>query len=400
MARRKIIGSSVSLGRAWRDRISTWFEPERWLVIWATVSRFDWTLILTMSVLVILGITTIYTVTYVTVGSKLAVSQGLFAVLGLVIMVIMALYDYRLLKRWAVAFYVVSILLLIPLFPTFAHHVPGVVCEFNACRWLNIGIRFQTSELAKLAIPILLGFLVARTTRRHSQPWWKIFFYLLIIAIPAVLILEQPDLGTAAVAIVTGLAVMLAMRLPWQVWIGVLLVVGICAPIGWNQLKPYQRQRIDVFLNPNLDLSSTGYNVRQAEIAVGSGGLMGRGFGQGSQSQLNFLPVAQTDFVFAGYAEATGYVGSLILVVLLLAVVWRALKIAENAYDRFGQLLAIGIASMFFIQITINIAMNIRLAPVTGITLPFVSYGGTSLVINMIAIGLLLSIHLRRRTTN
>jgi rod shape determining protein RodA len=174
----------------------------------------------------------------------------------------------------------------------------------------------------------------------------------------------------------------------------------MCAPIVWHQLKPYQKQRIEIFLHPERDPNRTGYNVRQAEIAVGSGGLFGRGLGRGSQSQLNFLPVAHTDFIFSGYAEATGFVGSVFLLIIFGALLWRIIRIAETTTDSFGRLLAVGITAMLAVQIVVNIGMNIRLLPVTGIPLPFISYGGTSLFVNMAALGIVQSVIIRHNKMN
>jgi rod shape determining protein RodA len=230
--------------------------------------------------------------------------------------------------------------------------------------------------------------------------WWHLLVYLVILALPIMLIIEQPDLGTAVVVTFCALIILLMSRFPWWLWLLLLSLAFISTPLVWHQLKPYQKQRIETFLHPERDPNRTGYNVRQAEIAVGSGGMFGRGLGRGSQSQLNFLPVAHTDFIFSGYAEATGYIGSLFLLAVFGCLLWRSISIAEISGDQFGRLLAVGITAMFAVQILVNIGMNIRLLPVTGIPLPFISYGGTSLFINMIALGLLESIVLRHKKIN
>jgi rod shape determining protein RodA len=173
--------------------------------------------------------------------------------------------------------------------------------------------------------------------------------------------------------------------------------VVVMAPLAWFMMRDYQRERLMVFLNPQHDPTGSGYNVLQSIIAVGSGGLTGRGFGEGPQSQLNFLPVAHTDFVFAGFAEATGFIGAIVLIAILVLLFTRLLNVARASKDEFGMFLAVGSATMILFQMFVNIGMNISLMPVTGIPLPFVSYGGTSLVINFMLIGIIQSIYLRHK---
>lgn len=356
----------------------------------------DWSFIIIPLVLAVISTATIYTITFVSVGNKLAVSQAIYLMVGFVLLGLFSIFDYRQLKGLAPILYASGILLLLPLITPLAHKLPLVICEFNACRWINLGIfRFQTSELFKLITIIILGAIVSERVGKLKPIHFVLCIGLLLA--PALLILEQPDLGTAMVIILTGIILLWLVRFPIWLW-GVVIIVGlIVAPIGWHHLKPYQKNRIAVFINPNLDPSRTGYNVRQAEIAVGSGGVFGRGFGRGSQSQLNFLPVAHTDFIFAGYAEATGFLGSAFLLGLFAVLVWRAIHVAELAKDHFGQFLALGIATMLAIQIFINIGMNIRLMPVTGVPLPLVSFGGTAIFVDMIALGLLQSIVIRHK---
>jgi rod shape determining protein RodA len=360
------------------------------------LKTLDWSFIILPLILTIISLATIYTITYVNVGNKLTLSQGIYTVVGFGLLLLFSFIDYRQFKGLGVPLFIAGLLLLIPLLPQLSHKVPFVICEFNSCRWLNLGIfRLQSSEIFKLVIIISFSALLAE--RAGKLPWWQLIASFLLLIIPVVLIMEQPDLGTSIVVTFCGFLLLIMARFPWWIWV-VLLILGIIAtPIAWEHLKPYQKKRIEVFLHPERDPNKTGYNVRQAQIAVGSGGITGRGFGQGSQSQLNFLPVAHTDFIFAGYAEATGYVGSTLLIALFVFLLWRALHVAEIAKDSFGRFLAIGITAMLSIQVLVNIGMNIRLLPVTGIPLPFVSYGGTSLFINMIALGILQSIVLRHK---
>ena len=181
--------------------------------------------------------------------------------------------------------------------------------------------------------------------------------------------------------------------------IGLAVLIAL-SPVAWHFLKPYQKNRIEAFINPTIDPHGAGYNVSQSKIAVGSGGLWGTGLGKGSQSQLNFLPVAHTDFIFAGTAEATGFVGSLILFSLLFFLILRVINVAQTAKDDFGMYLGIGFGVMLLFQILVNIGMNIGIMPVTGIPLPFVSYGGSAMLSNMAAIGILQSIYARHKKIN
>lgn len=360
------------------------------------LKTFDWSLIVLPLILTLLSITTIYTITYNTVGTKLAMSQTIYTLIGFVLLGVFTFIDYRQFRSISTLLFIVGLALLVPMLPAISTKLPFVICEFNACRWINFGFfQFQTSEFFKLVVILVFA---AFLSRRHAKmPWWHIFFYLIALAVPGLLILAQPDLGSALVVIACGLALLLAARFPWGVWVVLFVCALVAMPVVWKNLKPYQQQRIEVFLNPESDPNKTGYNVRQAEIAVGSGGVLGRGFGKGTQSQLNFLPVAHTDFIFAGYAEATGFVGSLFLIGVMMLLVLRALHVAQISKDSFGRYVAIGIAALITVQVVVNIGMNIRLMPVTGIPLPLVSYGGTSMFITMIALGILQSIAIRHK---
>lgn len=366
----------------------------RWFPFLRT--SFDWVIPTIVLILAVISVATIYTITFVSVGGGLALSQLIYFLIGIVLFVLFSLFDYRQLKDLAIPLFVSSLLLLIPLYPTFSHKLPFVICEFNSCRWINLGIfRFQTSEIIKLAVLVLLAAFLG--DRIGKVAWQRGVLFFIILLIPAILISQQPDLGTAIVVVVSGGVVLLMSRFPWWFWLSFFLILLIMAPVGWKNLKPYQKKRVEIFLNPDLDPEKTGYNVKQAEIAVGSGGILGRGFGQGSQSQLNFLPVAHTDFIFAGYAEATGFVGSLFILGLYALLIARAVQAAELAKDGFGRLLAMGIAAQLMIQVTINIGMNIRLLPVTGVPLPLVSFGGTSVFVTLMCLGILESIVIRHK---
>ncbi|MEX2361857.1 MAG: FtsW/RodA/SpoVE family cell cycle protein, partial [Patescibacteria group bacterium] len=228
----------------------------------------------------------------------------------------------------------------------------------------------------------------------------KILMYLIFAAVPLIMVVVQPDLGTTTIILTIFIAVFIGAKPSWRVLVGMVIamVIGLGLLLSnLHNLQPYQQQRIETFLNPASDPLGEGYNVIQSLIAVGSGGLSGQGFGQGSQTVLNFLPVPHADFIYAGYAEATGFIGSSILLILYVILVFRAITIARDSTDPFGQLLALGIATKFFFQTAVHIGMNVGLLPVTGIPLPFMSYGGTALIVDMALIGILESIAIRHK---
>ena len=350
----------------------------------------DWYLVVTVLLLITTGIVTIYSVTIARGTTALAFGQLEYAALGLLAMTGMAMMDYRRFRSWSIWLYLVGVVLLV-----------GVAVwgasVFGAQRWLELGFfRLQPSEVMKLA----LVFLSARVLSAHygELKFRELLVFLVLMLLPVILVMRQPDLGAASVLLFVTGALLVAGRLPRLHWVFLLVSVSIALPVLFMNLKPYQIERIQTFLSPASDPYGAGYNVLQSLIAVGNGGLYGRGFGQGTQSQLEFLPVVHTDFIFAGIAEATGFLGSVLIVGLLGFLVFRTLVIAKRAPDTFGMLVAVGIAALWATQFIVNVSMNLGLAPVTGIPLPFVSHGGTALIINLIALGVLESIAIRSRT--
>jgi rod shape determining protein RodA len=218
----------------------------------------------------------------------------------------------------------------------------------------------------------------------------------ILVAIPTVLVLKQPDLGTALILIMITGTLVFVSGLNWQTMAVVVLGGVLAAPVAWHYLKPYQRERLVSFVNPQSDPLGAGYHIIQSEIAIGSGGAWGKGIFQGTQARLNFLPTQTTDFIFAVYAEEFGFAGSMLLLGLYAALIARGAWIARRARDRFGALLAIGVSGIIFWQVAINIGMATGMLPVVGITLPLVSYGGSSLIAMMAAAGVLISINMRR----
>ncbi|WP_040664270.1 rod shape-determining protein RodA [Nitrococcus mobilis] len=296
----------------------------------------------------------------------------------------------RQLRRWAPWFYGLSLLLL---FSVLLFGVAGG----GAKRWLDLGVvRFQPSEMMKLALPMMLSaFLGARDLPPH---WGRLAISLLLIVVPAGVIAIEPDLGTALLVTLSGLSVLFLVGLAWWVILTMIITMAASAPPLWFLLlHDYQRERVLTFLDPTRDPLGTGYHVIQSKIAIGSGGLYGKGWLNGSQAHLSFLPEQHTDFVFAVLAEEFGFIGVILLLVLYFMVIARGLHIASHAQDNYGRLLAGSIVLTFFIYFFVNIGMVSGLLPVVGLPLPLISYGGTSIVTLLAAFGMLMSIHTHRR---
>ncbi len=322
-----------------------------------------------------------------------AKSQLIFFLISIIGYVVLFIIDYRILKPYWKHIFIVSLALLI------LTYILGEVRQ-GSVRWLNIaGFTFQPSEFAKLA---LIYSLPAAITSSYSslKNWRQVFAVFGMSVLMFVLVAIQPDLGTSIVIISAAAFILFYSGLSYWYFIGAFTVMGIFSAPVWELLHDYQKRRILVFLNPALDVLGSGYNVIQSMIAVGSGGLMGKGFGRGTQSQLSFLPAHWTDFAFASFAEEWGFIGSLVLIALflmllgsLLFVIYTLQKSEEHA---FGVLITIGVFAVFFTQFFINVGMNMGVMPVTGIPLPFISSGGSSILVSMLLLGLVQSIWIRR----
>lgn len=347
----------------------------------------DWILLLFPLILSSIGVAIIYSISYGT-NNHLALSQFIFVLIGLAISFLMTLLDYRTLKGlYLILYFIGVVLLILVLFIG--------TSTFGSTRWINLYVfQLQPSELFKIIILIALAKLFSDW---QEIDWKKILLVLLIVGFPVFLVMRQPDLGTSVV-LLAGLLVILFLSPIKKIYLIIaLIIIGAISPMGWHFLRDYQKDRIATFINPSADPRGAGYNVSQAKIAVGSGGLWGQGLGRGSQSQLNFLPVAHTDFIFAGTAEAIGFAGSTFLLAILISLIIRIFFVASHAKDSFGMYLATGIGAIFLFQTLVNIGMNLGIMPVTGIPLPFVSSGGSSMLTNFAAIGILQSIYLRHK---
>ena len=266
----------------------------------------------------------------------------------------------------------------------------------GAQRWLNLGVvRFQPSELMKIAVPLLVAAYLAE--RPLPPTFSRLTVCFLMVVIPALLIAKQPDLGTALLIASSGLIVIFLSGISWKLIISFLLAAASALPVLWYAMHDYQRQRVLTFLNPESDPLGSGYHIIQSKIAIGSGGLFGRGWLEGTQSQLAFLPERSTDFIFSVIAEEFGLVGVGLLLLLYLAIAGRGLYIASQAQSSFARLLAGSISLTFLVYVIVNVGMVTGLLPVVGVPLPLVSYGGTSMVTLLAGFGILMSIHTHRR---
>jgi rod shape determining protein RodA len=265
----------------------------------------------------------------------------------------------------------------------------------GAQRWLNFGLfRFQPSEIMKLAVPMTLAWYF---DKRHLPPSFSMLVVCaIILAIPVGLILQQPDLGTSLVIIFSGVCVILLAGIQWRYVIALAILAGSAAPVLWHFLHDYQQQRVLTFLNPGLDPLGDGYHIIQSKIAIGSGGVFGKGYLEGTQSHLRFLPEHATDFIFAVVGEELGLFGGLILIAMLMYIVLRGLYISVQAQDTFSRLLAGSLSLTFFLSFFVNIGMVTGILPVVGLPLPLISYGGSSMLTVMAGFGMIMSIHTHR----
>jgi rod shape determining protein RodA len=356
------------------------------------IAHFDWLLFLLVLVLLGIGVIAVYSATYEGGQqlSALAVRQLSWAGLGFVVMFIVFAIDYRRLEKWAYVFYGFSLIVLL-LVPVFG------VSGGGARRWINLGVfSLQPSELTKVGLLLVLARYFHAYAPSQGYGLRDLLYPGALAAIPAGLVLTEPNLGTATVLGLLALSLVFAAgaRLSTLALLGA--ASGGVLPLLWHHMKSYQKQRILSFLNPDSDPLGTGYHMIQSKITIGSGMLWGKGFLQGTQNRLDFLPEKHTDFVFAVLAEEWGFVGVLVLLALYGALLARLLVIAWRARDRFGSLVAAGGVAVVFWQLLINIGMNIGILPVVGVPLPLLSYGGSSLLTIMMMLGLALNVSTRR----
>jgi rod shape determining protein RodA len=296
------------------------------------------------------------------------------------------------LARAAVPLYVVAVLMLIGV------ALFGVVVN-GSRRWLNLGVaRFQPSELMKIALPLMLAWYFQKFEGRIG--WRDYVFAAVLIVVPVYLIKRQPDLGTALLIAASGFYVLYLAGLSWKIIVGLTALGAAAGPLIWQHLHDYQRERILTFMDPARDPLGAGYHSTQASIALGSGGVVGKGWLNGTQTHLDFLPERHTDFIFAVFGEEFGLIGNALLLILYLLLIGRAMMITANASTMFARLLAGAITLMFFTYAFVNMSMVSGLLPVVGVPLPLVSYGGTALVSLFIGLGVLMSVQAHRKLVN
>jgi rod shape determining protein RodA len=340
--------------------------------------------------LLVLSVTSLF-VLYSASGQNMAVieRQAIRLCVGFTILLVLAQINPATLARWTPAIFIVGIVLLVAVL------VFGDIGK-GAQRWLDLGIaRFQPSEIMKLGVPMMVAWYL---NEQSLPPRIRSLLVAgLIILVPTLLIVKQPDLGTAILVGSAGVFVLLFAGVQWRIVSIFIALAAASAPVLWHFMHDYQRQRVLTFLNPEKDPLGAGYHIIQSKIAIGSGGLYGKGWLNGTQSQLNFLPERSTDFIFAAYAEEFGLIGIGLLLTVYMFVIIRGLLIAAQAQDTYSRLMAGSLIMTFFIYIFVNIGMVTGLLPVVGLPLPLVSYGGTSMVTLMAGFGILMSIHTHRK---
>lgn len=363
------------------------------------IKTFDIILPLIPILLLIISVAVIYSLVFGSNESGLVLKQSISATLGIIIMVIISLFDYRFFRGTSWIFYIITILLLI--YVDFFGHAAG-----GAIRWIDLGFfQLQPSELAKVFLVLVLASFYS--TRMGKLRWKDILMASLIFLPTLLLVLKEPDLGTALVLCFIFIVLLYASKpnkfqtiviTSGIIILSVILVLSSLKVFPFTGiLRDYQRNRILTFIDPNLDPRGSGYNVLQAQIAAGSGGIFGKGLGNGSQSQLQYLPRPQTDFIFSGIAESFGFLGTMVYLSLFAFLIIRIINIGNLAKDNYGMLISFGVAGVFLFQVIVNVGMNLGLAPVTGIPLPFASYGGSALVAYLFLIGLVESVYIRHK---
>jgi rod shape determining protein RodA len=356
------------------------------------IGAFDWWLLTIVGVICAVGVLEIYSSTRNSSIAGMQWRQLIWISVGLLGMLIISRLDYHTLLDQAPLLYVIGVAALLAVMAV-GHS------RFGARRWVVVGgVDLQVSEIMKLIIIVVLArfFSEARSEELSLLDLVKVA---VLTAVPAGLILIQPDLGTAMVLLPVAVVGAFLAGIQWKHVVALLLLVGLMVPVGWHMrhhLKPYQQQRIETFLHPEENPRGAGYQILQSEIAVGSGGFWGKGFGKGSQNQLGFVPVRYSDFILAALAEELGFAGVFVTLLLYLGLLLRLVDNAQKAKDRAGMFVVIGVAAILGFHVLVNASMVIGLMPVTGIPLPLMSYGGSSTIFVFLALGLVMNVRTSR----
>ncbi len=360
------------------------------------IRNFDWLTFSLAIVISIIGILTIFSSTrhpIETLQTSFYIKQIIWLTIGLFCLILIVSFDYVWLSRISVPLYITGIILL------FLVLITGKT-GMGAQRWISLGpLSFQPSEFFKLIFIIMLS----RYYSEMHGPFGTISLlrvFVIIVLLPFILLFKQPDLGTTIVILIIFISLSLTLGLPHKACMRIVIIVMVSLPFFgnfmWEGLKDYQKNRLIAFVEPEVDPSGISYHINQSKVAIGSGEFLGKGFLKGTQGPFRFLPEKHTDFIFSVFAEEWGFLGSLFLLSLYFLLIMRGLDTASKAKDDFGKILALGITIMFSFYFFLNIGMTLGIMPVVGIPLPFMSYGGTALLSNFIAIGILINIRTRR----
>lgn len=353
--------------------------------------KLDWVLLSSVFLLIAIGLITLYSMSSFENGleSNYFLKQLVAVGIGIFLMLFFSFLDYRVLISYSTKLYFGAILILVGLL------IWGATVR-GTTGWIKLGLfNLQPVEITKLILIIFLAsFLAIKKT--YFSITVRIIASVVLVSVPIILILQQPDFGSSVIIMGVWLIMIFVSGMNKKTIAGLVIAGIIASSSGWFMLKNYQKERLINFVNPERDPLGSGYNVIQSIVAVGSGGMWGKGLGHGSQSQLNFLPEKHTDFIFAVFAEEFGFFGSAVVLVLFGILFYRLKEAARLARDNFGYLMVVGISTMLFMQVLVNVGMNIGIAPVTGVPLPFLSYGGSSMMIILTSIGIIQSIFIRR----
>lgn len=353
-------------------------------------THFDWAILSVILGLICIGFASIYSATHIHMP-MIYIKDIYWIGIGAGMMLLAIIFSYSYLERFAYIIYGASILLLISVF--------FIGSSFGgAKRWISLGFfSLQPSEFAKIALIVILAkYFNEKLVSDKGMGLKDLIVPGVIMIVPFLLIAKQPDLGTGIILWLIFWSMAFIVKIRTRVIMGLGAFFAALAPFGWMFLKDYQKARISSFMSPESDPLGSGYHVMQSKIAIGSGGFLGKGFMEGTQGKLMFLPEHHTDFIFAALAEEWGLVGAVVVLGLFLALIISGINTAGSSKDRFGFLVAFGITAMFFWQIFINMGMVTGVMPVVGVPLPFISYGGSFLITSMIAAGILLNINMRR----
>ena len=362
----------------------------------STISRIDLPLVVTMICLCMISVFMIYSATFLDQNALIKglwKKQLLFFLIGLLLLLIVLSINYRHFVNFSPLFYTIVLTLLLVVY--FSGDT-----VYGSKRWLSFGsLRIQPSEIAKISIILIYAFFLGTFERTHFLSWKMILYPTLFLIPLVILVYKQPDLGTSIVILLIATIILLSIGVSRRLFLTFLLSGIASIPLSWHfLLKPYQKQRILTLLFPESGNLGTQWQSKQSMIAIGSGQFWGKGTLEGTQSSLQFLPEKHSDFIFSVICEEHGFLGAIIVLLLLAILVQRCFSISRKASDEHGKILALGIAILFSLQIVFNIGMTIGIFPIVGITLPLISYGGSSLITSIIAIGLVMNVDLRRRT--